>query len=83
MHLKSSLISRRFEEFIDLNQAVSQKMHQLLALTASKDKDKDHANPALNASAANAIPDKTAIMELFNGGYSRFRCIQFSLVCLL
>lgn len=65
MHLKSSLISRRFEEFIDLNQAVSQKMHQLLALTASK--DRDQTSPALNTSSANVIPDKTAVMELFNG----------------
>ena len=65
MHQKSSLISSRFEEFVDLNQAVSQKMHHLLTLTAIK--DKDQAGPSLNTTASTVVPDKAAIFDLFSG----------------
>jgi hypothetical protein len=66
MQQKSSLISSRFEEFVVLNQDVSQKMNHLLTLTAIK--DKDQAGSALNAAAATIVPDKAAILDLFRGG---------------
>eukprot|EP01035_Chromulina_nebulosa_P065179 gene65179-89173_t len=56
MQQKSSLISSRFEEFIVLNQAVSQKMNHLLTLTATK--DKDQAGSAPNTAAATTMPDE-------------------------
>ena len=65
MQQKSSLISSRFEEFVVLNQAVSQKMNHLLTLTATK--DKDQAGSAPNTAAATTVPDEAAILDLFRG----------------